>query len=134
MTRSPALTSPARSGVAIKFAISKAHAAARAIDINPGFVSRICLVLLLLFILLHEVNGGMLRAEHADDDENGKPERDLDHAVALEPAQRFKLPLAARRSGQPWRQPEPVNGRECQHEGENDELEDQYLSVSGNKQ
>ena len=77
--------------VARKFAIRKAHAAARATDINPGCVICIALVLLLLFVLVHEVSGGMQRAEQPDDGENCKPERDLDGAVARELTERIRL-------------------------------------------
>src|ERR1700736_2780561 len=134
ITRSPALTSSARSGLARTFAIRKAHVAARATDINPGCVIGIALVLLLLFVLVHEVSGGMQRAEQPDDGENCKPERDLDGAVARELTERIRLSHGGGWQREPRRQPEAVDGRECQHECEDDEFEDQDLPVFGDQE
>jgi len=58
------------------------------------------LVLLFFAVLFHEMNRGMLGAEHADDSEDGKPEGNLDRAIALELMERFRSPRIGQKTEQ----------------------------------
>src|ERR1700686_2793910 len=101
MTRSPALTSSASAAATRKHESTVAQAIARVMDINASFL--ICIWwssfdrfrrslhgCVRCVSLVHKVERGMQRAEHADNGEDCEPQSNLDDTIARELTERYE--------------------------------------------